>query len=527
MKKILVSDAVDKKSVELLQSTGFNVTFKTGIHPDELKNIISEFNVLIVRSETQVDAGLISEMKIMELIGRAGTGVDNIDVDAATRKGIIVMNTPGGNTISTAEHTMSLLLSMCRNIANANQSLREGKWERKNYKGTELFGKTLGLVGLGKIGREVALRAKAFGMNVIGYDTLLSVEIALKNEIKLTSLDELISSSDFISVHVPLTKETENLISFKEIEKCKEGVRFINCARGGILDEEAILHGLNNGKIAGAAFDVFVTEPPDKKSELINHPKVTCTPHLGASTGEAQEKVAIQIAVQIIDYFNGKQLKGAVNASAIESAGNKEIEAYAILAEKIGSLHAQIITGSLREININFQGELFSQFTQLLTSAMLKGFLTRKLQDPVNLINALYLSKEMGILINETKSISKSNYKSLINIEVISDSETKNLSGTVFGENEIRIVYIDNFHLELKPEGNMLLYRNIDKPGVLANVSKVLSEANINIAGLSLGRTGIGKEALTVINVDSILDEIILEKINTIDGIKNVTAVKL
>jgi D-3-phosphoglycerate dehydrogenase / 2-oxoglutarate reductase len=527
MKKILITDAVDKKSIDILRKAGYDVTFQTGMKQDEIKKIIEDYHGLIVRSDTQVDADLISSMKKMEIIGRAGTGVDNIDVDAATRKGIIVMNTPGGNTISTAEHTMSLLLSMCRNIPRANQSLREGKWERKSFKGTELHGKTLGIIGLGKIGREVALRAKSFGMTVIGYDTVLSDEIANKIDIRLLPLIEVIKKADFISVHVPLTKETENIISYKEIEQCKTGVRLINCARGGILDEEAILHGLQTGKIAAAAFDVFVNEPPDKNSELINHPNVICTPHLGASTGEAQEKVAIQIAEQMVDYFKGNTLKGTVNATAIESFAGKEISAYVKLADQIGSLHAQMVSGSLKQININFSGELLSAHTQILTAALLKGFLSHRMQDPVNYVNAQFLSKEMGIIINETISGSKTNYNSLLAVDVITDHKNKFLAGTVFGENEIRIVYINAFHLELKPDGNMLFYTNIDKPGVLANVSKVLANAGINIAGLSLGRTGIGKEALTVVNVDSKISNEIINEIEAIDGIQNVFAVIL
>ena len=295
MKKIIVTDAVDKKCVGILESGGFQVKYQPGISRNEIKNIISEYNGLIVRSETQVDAELISLMNNMEVIGRAGTGVDNIDVDSATRKGIIVMNTPGGNTISTAEHTMALMVSMCRNIAQANQSMRSGKWDRKAFKGTELHSKTLGIIGLGKIGREVAARSKAFGMNVIAFDPVISGDLANKLEVELVDLNTIFENSDIITVHVPLNDETKNLISTDTLKKCKDGVKIINCARGGIVNEADLINALDSGKVSAAAFDVYETEPPDLTGKLINHPKIVSTPHLGASTEEAQEKVAVQI----------------------------------------------------------------------------------------------------------------------------------------------------------------------------------------------------------------------------------------
>jgi D-3-phosphoglycerate dehydrogenase len=527
MKNIIITDAVDKKSVSIFESAGFNVTYKPGIPEDEIIKIIKDFHGLVVRSETQVTSDLISLMRNMEVIGRAGTGVDNIDVEAATRKGIIVMNTPGGNTISTAEHTMALMLSMCRNIAQANQSMRIGKWDRKTFKGTELSGKTLGIIGLGKIGREVAIRAKAFKMNVVGFDPLLSTEVTGKLGVELLDLDSLFESSDIISVHVPLTDETKNLVSEASLKKCKNGVKIINCARGGIIDEEALVNALDSGKVSSAAFDVYITEPPDFSGRLIQHPKVVATPHLGASTEEAQEKVAIQIAEQIVDLFKLKSARGAVNAAAIEASGNKEITPYVKLAENIGALHTQLIKGRLKRININYSGGLLHSSTTLLSTAVLKGFLSRKLSEVVNLINAPFLAKEMGIIINETKSGANQNYTNLITVECITDKETRSLAGTVFGNNEIRIVSIDKFHLELKPEGTMLFYSNVDKPGMLATVGKILADAEINIAGLSLGRIDIGKEALTVINVDSEMNKNIINKISSVNGVKNVCVVTL
>ncbi|MGA8265551.1 MAG: hydroxyacid dehydrogenase, partial [Ignavibacteriaceae bacterium] len=322
MKKILISDPVDQKCAEIFKEAGYEVDFKTGLSWDELSNIIQDYNGLVVRSETKVTPELISKMNNMEVIGRAGTGVDNINLEAATRKGIIVMNTPGGNTVSTAEHTMALMLSMFRNIPQANQSLRSGKWDRKSFKGTELYGKVIGVIGLGKVGREVVSRSKAFGMKVIGYDPVLSNEIADKMGIELADLDVIFAQSDLITVHVPLSDETKHLINSETLNRCKDGVRVINCARGGIVDETALLEALNLGKVSSAAFDVYEVEPPDLKNKLLNHPKVVCTPHLGASTEEAQVKVAIQIAEQIVDLFKNKRISGGVNASDVEAGSN-------------------------------------------------------------------------------------------------------------------------------------------------------------------------------------------------------------
>ncbi|MHB1687473.1 MAG: phosphoglycerate dehydrogenase [Ignavibacteriaceae bacterium] len=527
MKKVIITDSVDKKCAAILESAGFEVTYKPGMPKEEIQKVIKDYHGMVVRSDTQVTPDLIELMENMEVIGRAGAGVDNINLEAATRKGIIVMNTPGGNTISTAEHTMALMLSMCRNIAQSNQSLRAGKWERKKFSGTELWGKTLGVIGLGKIGREVAVRSKAFGMTVIGYDPVLSEEMAAKIGVSLVDLETVFKNSDVITVHVPLSEETKNLLSNETLQKCKDGVKLINCARGGIINEDALVNALNSGKVSAAALDVYTKEPPDFTGALIQHPKVVTTPHLGASTDEAQEKVAVQIAEQMVDLFNQKGVRGAVNAAAVESAGSKELIPYVKLAENLGTLHSQLNKGQLKKININYSGELLHSSTTLLSTAVLKGFLSKKMTAGVNLINAPFLAKEMGIKLNETKSGANSNYTNLMTVEFITDKETRMLAGTVFGNNEIRVVHIDEFHLELNPEGNMLFYANIDKPGMLAQVGKILAEANINIAGLSLGRLDIGKKALTVINVDSEIGKEVVKSISEIGGVTEVYAVKI
>ena len=527
MYRILITDAVDKKCKTILESAGFEVTFEAGMPPEKIKSIISGYNALVVRSETQVTGELISHMENMIVIGRAGTGVDNIDVDSATRKGIIVMNTPGGNTISTAEHTMALMLGMCRNISSANQSMKEGKWERKKFKGTELAGKTLGVIGLGKVGREVAVRAKGFGMNVIGYDPVLSLESAGRLGVDFVSLDKIFSDSEIITVHVPLNEETENLISTETLKKCRDGVKIINCARGGIVNEQAIIEALDNGKVSAAAFDVYETEPPDLNSKLFQLDKVLTTPHLGASTGEAQEKVAVQIGEQIVDLLKNNSVKGAVNAASFEALANEELKPFIILAEKLGLLLSQLNKEHLRNLNINLSGLFLHKFSEILSKSFLKGFLSNKIDEPVNLINSKLFAEERGIILNEVKSNENENYKNLISVEFIGEKGRKLLAGTVFGKEEIRVVKIDGYRVELRPEGNMLFYKNIDKPGMLAAVGRILSEENINIAGLSLGRQESGNEALTVIAADEDISKKAIDRILSTDGIWDVIAVNI
>lgn len=527
MKNILISDAVDKKCIAVLERSSFKVDYKPGISADELKSIIKNYNGLIVRSDTQVTSELINLMDKMEVIGRAGTGVDNIDVKAATRKGIIVMNTPGGNTISAAEHTIALMLSMCRNIPLANQSLKEGKWERKKFKGIELHGKTLGIIGLGKIGREVAGRAASFGMNILGFDPILSAEIASEIGINLVDLNTIFEKADFITVHVPLNSETKNLLNRDTLKKCKDGVRIINCARGGIIDEIALADALKKGKVASAAFDVYVNEPPGNSNPLVNHPAVVATPHLGASTEEAQAKVAVQIAEQFSDLFINKKMIGAINASGLSGLTDDKISPYLDLAESIGVFHAQILKGKLKEININYSGELLHKYSSVLKAAVLKGFLSQKLNEPVNFINVPVLSAERGVVVNEIHSGSHSTYSNLLSVQFSSEKSSRTISGTVFGNKELRIVGIDQYHIELKPEGNLVLYNNIDRPGMMATVGKILAEANINIAGLSLGRIEKGKDALTAISIDGTIDDNSLKKISRVQGLNNVMMINI
>ncbi|MCS7228769.1 MAG: phosphoglycerate dehydrogenase [Candidatus Kryptonium sp.] len=526
--KVLITDPIEESCVNILRNEGFEVDLKPGISKDELKSIINDYVALIVRSGTKVTADIINEARKLKIIGRAGAGVDNIDVDAATRRGIIVMNTPGGNTISTAEHTMSLILALARNIPQACNDLKAGNWNRKKFMGVELYGKTIGIIGLGRIGREVAIRCKAFGMNVIGYDPVLSSEIAMKLGIELVSdLNEIYRRSDFITVHVPLNDETRGMIGKNELAKCKRGVRIINCARGGIIDEMALLEAIESGHVAGAALDVFSEEPPPKDHPLIKHPKVIVTPHLGAATEEAQEKVAIQIAHQIADALKERAIVGAVNAEILQLAMNEEIKPYLLLAEKIGSFQAQILKGKLLGVSGIFVGEMLKNSSQILISAFLKGLLNYLMSEPVNYINAPVIANEMGLSVSERTSEDKGNYTHLLKFEVRTDKEKRTVAGTVFGNKDIRIVGVDDFHFEFKPEGILLVYSNIDRPGMLASVSSILARSNINIAGLSLGRYGVGKNALTVMSVDNEISQDVLREISSVDGIFDVRVVKL
>jgi D-3-phosphoglycerate dehydrogenase / 2-oxoglutarate reductase len=525
MKKILISDSVDEKCTEILKSAGFSVDYKTDFSKDELLNAISDYNALIVRSSTQVDAELIEKMDKVEVIGRAGAGVDNIDVTAATRKGILVMNTPGGNTISAAEHTIALMLAAARKIPQANISLHLKKWDRKRFQGTELFGKTLGLIGLGKIGKEVAIRAKVFGMKIISFDPLVSAESVSDLGIQLVSLDEIWKNADVISVHTPLNDKTKNLISYNELSKCKTGFVIINCARGGIVNEKDLLKALKEGKVSAAGLDVFETEPPDFNLGLIQHPAVVCTPHLGASTEEAQQKVAVQIAEQIVNYFNNGSPTGAVNSSAMKEISNENLKAFIKLAEVQGKILSQVRKDSLQKLTISFNGELFRNSVKLLSTALLKGFLSEELDSTVNYINAPMLAEEMGIIMEEIISTDNREYLNLIESKIITNTYEWKFSGTVFGSNELRIVEINNFPVEFKPEGNILIYKNIDKPGMLASVSRELSLSNINIASLSLGRKSEGDYALTIVNVDSAINEEVKKSISKIEGIKDIYTV--
>ncbi len=525
--KILITDPVDDACVEIIKQEGFTVDKKTGLSEEQIIDIIGGYHVLIVRSGTQVTQKVIDSAENLKIIGRAGTGVDNIDIDAATRRGIIVMNTPGGNTVSTAEHTISMLMALARNIPQASAALREAKWDRKTYRGVELFGKTIGIVGLGKVGKEVAARLRGFEMKILGFDPLVSDDAIEKLNIEPVTIEELLRRSDYITLHTPLTDNTRNLLNAKTLQECKRGVRIVNCARGGIIDEQALLDALNSGQVAGAAIDVFEQEPPPEDYQLVRHNKVVATPHLGASTVEAQEKVAIQIAHQVADALKERSLVGAVNASAAQFSIREDHKPYLQLAERMGKIVGQLVEGKLKSVTFATSGNGLHSSFEILKSAMLRGVLSPRLDYPVNDVNAPYFARELGIGLSDRKDDATGNYSQLITVEYETDKEKRKIMGTVFGANAIRIVQMDEYRVEIEPSGYMLFYWNIDRPGMLASVGSVLAEANINIAGLSLGRKGAGSEALTIIDLDNEVPTTVVKQIAKIDGVINPKLVKV
>lgn len=524
--KILVSDSLEQSLLDVLTQEGFEVDNKPGIPPGELKNVIGKYDALVVRSSTKVTAELIRLASNMKVIGRAGTGVDNIDVEAATRAGVLVMNTPGGNTISAAEHTVSMLLSLARNIPQAHMSLAKGEWDRKQFTGTEVFEKTLGVIGLGKIGREVAQRCQGLGMKTIGYDPVLSSDVAMKLNIEPVTLDELYRRSDFITVHTPLSAETKGLLNDTTLAQCKRGVRIINCARGGIVDEEALMRALDSGRVAGAALDVFVVEPP-KNNPLISHKRVIATPHLGASTEEAQEKVALQIAHQVADALHGRGYSGLVNGAALQLSIKDEVKPFLTLAEKMGSLVAQLASGKIKHLTVVASGDLVVSSLELMKAGVLKGILSHVCPDPVNFVNAPVLASEMGLVVGEQRNSAGENFTNLLGLRYKTEKETKEVAGTVFGSSTIRLVKLDNFRFEVRPEGYLLVYNNIDKPGMLAKVGLILAKHNVNIAGVSLGRAAIGENALTVMNIDSDIPRGGMSELLAEEGLSNLKLVRL
>lgn len=526
--KVLVCDPLSKQGLEILEKAeSIDVDVKTGLKPEELVACIGEYEGIIVRSETKVTKEVIEAGKKLQVIGRAGVGVDNIDVSAATKKGIIVMNAPGGNTVSTAEHTMAMLLALCRNIPQADKSTKEGKWERKKYMGVELAKKTLGVIGLGRIGTYVSQMGLAFNMKVLAYDPYISQEKAKRLNVELVNLDELYRHSDFITLHVPKSDETKKMISKTEIDKMKQGVRIINCARGGLIDEEALCCALKSGKVAGAALDVYENEPP-RDSALLQLENCITVPHLGASTYDAQINVGLEIAQQVVDALCGGPIRNAVNIQQVDPAVLQEIQPYLILAEKIGSLSAQLNVGGIQQVEIKTSGEITSYEISPFTVAVIKGLLAAILKEPVvNYVNAPFIAKERGINVIEEKEPKEEDFVNLITVIVKTDERSSQIAGSIFQKDDSRIVAIDGFRIDALPQGDMLVISNIDKPGVLGKIATILGKNNINIAGLQMGRKAIGGKQVIVLNVDEPISNIVLQEINSQEEILDVKLVKL
>src|SRR5205807_6188315 len=511
------------------QSTNghFKIDARSKLSPMELKKAVADADAIIVRSETKITAEILAAGEKVKIVGRAGVGLDNIDVPAASRQGVIVVNVPGGNTISAAEHTVAMLLALSRNIPQANASLKAGEWKRPQFTGTELQGKVLGLVGLGRIGREVAKRCQSFGMSILGYDPYASEEFAKNFNIKLGSLDDLCAHADFITVHVPLNDSTRHMFNAKLFKKLKEGVRLINCARGGIIDEKALADAIQAGHVKGAAIDVFEDEPPKKDNPLLSLLNVIVTPHLAASTEEAQVKVAQELAETLRDYFLTGAVRNAVNLPAIDAEQYKVLEPYLVLCEKLGMLVTQLAEGAVKELKIEYAGEISLKNTTPLTLAALKGYLTPILGSEVNVVNAPHVAKERDLRWTETKTNEAADYTSLITLNVSTKNAKLSVAGTLLAKNNPRIVAIDGLSVDVVPEGAMVIYTNVDKPGVIGYVGTVLGNAKINIAAMQVGRKGKSGEAVTVVNVDSDVPDDVLRQIKEFQGITQVKSVKL
>ena len=526
MPKVLVADPIAPEGIEILKTVA-EVDVKTGLSKDELAAIIGDYDALAVRSETKVTAEIIAAANKLKIIGRAGVGVDNIDVEAATNRGILVVNSPEGNTLAAAELTVAMLLALARNIAPADQTLRGGKWDRKKYMGSEVYGKTLGVVGLGKIGREVVSRLQAFGMSILGYDPYLKPEQAESLGIKLVDLDTLYKESDYITVHVPKTKETTGMINADKIALMKPTVRLINVARGGIMDEAAVAEAAKSGRIAGAAIDVFTTEPAPADNPLLGIPNVLTTPHLGASTEEAQVNVAIDIAEQIVDVLNGKPARAAVNMPSVSADMLGRLQPYLTLAEKIGSLHAQLTSSPISEVDVVYAGDFENLPTVHLTRAVLKGLLEPVVQEGVNYVNAPALAAARGIKITESRTPVSGEGGCVLTVRKRGGNAEREICGTVLSKDNIRILYIDGYRVDIRPSGPMLVTQHTDRPGVIGKVGTLIGEAGINIAGMHVGRESEGQGAVMVLKIDTVIPDAVLDQIRLVDGMETARLVQL
>lgn len=526
--RVLISDKLAQAGVDILTEEGFEVINKQPSSKEELYELIKDADAIVVRSATKVTQDVIEKAQNLKVIGRAGVGIDNVDVDAASRRGIIVMNAPGGNTIATCEHTWALILALKRNVAQAHQSTVSGEWKRSQFMGKEVYGKVLGVVGLGRIGREVSRRAAAFGMKVLVYDPFISEEIAAKIEAKLVSLEELLKESDIVTVHTPLTEETKHVISDKEFSLMKKGAKIINCARGGIIDEAALCRALKNEVIAGAAFDVYEQEPPGPDSPLWEF-KDRCvfTPHLGASTKEAQVNVAVEIAQCVSDVLKDRGIKNAVNFPSMDKELMQRLGPYIHLGEKMGLLSSQLVGARVKQIKIGFWGEISEFDSQPLMLSAIKGFLTPAVEETVNYVNAQQIAKERGINVKITKSAQDEEFANALTLVAESGKKSMVIVGTVFSKNRSRIVKIDDYYVEAIPQGWLMIIYNMDRPGLIGGIGTILGQNKINIAGMSFGRKDKGGDALTTVNVDTEVPADVLEKIKALENVIDVKVIKL
>ncbi len=511
--KILISDSFSEEGIELLkQEKDLQVDYKTGRSEDELAEAIGDYDALIIRSATKVTAKILENAKKLKVISRAGVGTDNIDKAKATEKGVLVMNAPAGNSVSTAEQAMALLLASSRKTAWAASSMREGKWEKKKFKGQQLLGKTIGVIGLGRIGKEVCVRAKGFGMKILGQDPFISSEQAELMGIKLVSLEQIFKEADYITVHTPLTENTKDMITKKEIEMMKKSVILINCARGGIYNEQDVADALNEGRIAAAGFDVFTKEPIVPENPLLKAQNCVCTPHLGASTEEAQVQVAMESAETVRDYLLHGITRNTINFPSIPAEVMQYAKPFIPLCENMGKLLSNFNEGQIKEVKINYTGEMVYQGAAVLRRFALKGILDPILSEEASYINAQQVAEERGIKIFESHESVKDSLDK-IQIVLTTDSTEHTVTGTIHGKTQARIIDFDGYEIEIKPEGNFLILSNYDKPGVVGLYGSILGKNGINIAGMYLGRKSKGDVAVVFISVDEAVSEEILQEL--------------
>ncbi len=521
MPKVLISDALSPAAVQIFKDRGIEVDFQPGLGKDKekLAAIVGNYDGLAIRSATKVSPKILDNAKNLKVIGRAGIGVDNVDIPAATARGIIVMNTPFGNSITTAEHAITLMLALARQIPQADASTQAGKWEKNRFMGVEITGKTLGVIGCGNIGSIAADRALGLKMKVIAYDPFLSLERAFDLGVEKVELDELFKRADFITLHTPLTDKTRNIIDGAAIAKMKPSVRVINCARGGLVDEVALRAALDAGKVAGAAFDVFVAEPATA-NPLFGHPDVVCTPHLGASTSEAQENVALQIAEQMSDYLLRGAITNAVNFPSISAEEAPKLKPFVALAEKLGSFAGQLTETGISKVQIAYEGAVAQMNTRALTSAALAGLLRPMLGETVNVVSAPEMARERGIVVEEVTREMPEDFESLITVTVTTERQSRYVSGTVFADGRPRIVNIKGIRMDAEFGPSMIYITNLDKPGFIGKFSSTLGEAGINIATFHVGREAPGANAVSLIEIDGELPDDVLAKVRALPQVQ-------
>lgn len=525
--KILVSDPLSEEGIfPLRDAEDISVVFDTDLDPQELADKIGGFDALLVRSKTQVTRELLEKADRLKIIGRAGVGVDNIDLEAATERGIIVVNAPDGNTNSAAEHTMAMLMAMARKIPQAAAAMRNRQWDRKSFTGVELKGKTLGIVGLGRIGAEVAARAKGQRMNVIAYDPYLTAERADELGIAFGTVEEVLRAGDFITVHTPLLRETRHLVDAEAFGLMKPGVQIINCARGGIIDEQALFDAIKAGKVAGAALDVFEQEPV-VDFRLLDLPEVVATPHLGASTFEAQENVAIDVSHDVVSYFSTGMVRNSVNLPSVPKEIMKKIEPYFDLSERLGAFLSQLSDSAATAVNIRYSGELADSEVGPLTRNILKGLLKRHLGNRVNDVNAMFLAHQKGITVNEIKSAASGGFTNLIAVEIETTAGKRKTAGTLLNGQGARIVKVDDYIVDVIPAGHLLYVRHHDRPGVIGRVGTLLGREEVNIATMQVGRTAEGGAAIMMLSIDKPAKMESLRQLEGLEEIEHVIAVDL